>query len=254
MSIARSVATLFCLEKDESTRHALESILKTAGYDVVSFAREGDLLLELRAQIPLAILADCANPTAADSGLLKQLCARYNSVPVIVLSSDARISAAVSTIKGGAADFLAKPVRRDDLLNSLKEIVGSRHSDFGAEAPSFSLREFPGSELLTRRQLQVLQDLVSGASAKASAAHLGISFRTVESHRQTIKRELGVTTTAEIVRRVYRRAAWNGNRLRHSYVLIRSSRQSRVTGIDHDRFGALGFRANSDRGQFDLNS
>jgi DNA-binding CsgD family transcriptional regulator len=62
---------------------------------------------------------------------------------------------------------------------------------------------FPGREPLTRREQDVLAQIVAGASSKEAGRHLGISPRTIEVHRARIMEKLGAKNAADLVRIVY---------------------------------------------------
>lgn len=65
-----------------------------------------------------------------------------------------------------------------------------------------ALQEFPGRELLTSRECEVLAHIIRGVSSKAAAKALGVSPRTVEFHRLNIMQKLAARNVVELIQRV----------------------------------------------------
>ena len=103
-------------------------------------------------------------------------------------------------MKCGAVDFFEKPVQFDVLVDSLRmamKITRAKPPRPFAVTPA---RNFPGREVLTRRERDVLAQIASGASNKEAGRLLGISPRTVEVHRARIMEKLGARNAADLVR------------------------------------------------------
>jgi len=189
--------TIFILDDDTGVRETLRIILESDGYKAVCLFDEASLHKALRQRSPLAILLDVNLPGRSGLEILKDL-TRY-SVPVVMISGYGDISTAVAAIKGGALDFIQKPLKRGDVLDRLKNIdtVFSRNHKIAIQR-KLSLN-LPGREPLTRRERDVAQLVAAGSSNKEIAEALGISYRTVEDHRANIMRKLGVKSGHELV-------------------------------------------------------
>jgi two-component system CheB/CheR fusion protein len=111
-------------------------------------------------------------------------------------SSD--LSVAVEAMKAGATDFIEKPVGRDELLASI-----DRALDLSRDASRLSRWHEDAAErlaLLTPRQRQVMDRVLAGEPNKNIAADLGISQRTVESHRAAVMKRMAARSLPELAR------------------------------------------------------
>ncbi len=115
----------------------------------------------------------------------------------------------VSAMKGGARDFIQKPFRGETIVSRLEELLRDC-PPCSAEPRKVKLSSlnFPGRKPLSQREREVLGQIISGLSNKEAGSGLGISHRTVESHRARLMRKLGVRTPAELMR-----AALTGERV-----------------------------------------
>ena len=111
---------ILVIEGDVSARRVIAATLKDAGY-VVTEAGAGDhaaalLSLEQRPRVVSAILCDIRAPKINDCEAAVYFRARHPAIPVIVTSAYPDIEWAIALMKQGAADYLIKPVSREDLL------------------------------------------------------------------------------------------------------------------------------------------
>src|SRR5579863_4088269 len=113
-------------------------ILSDTDYSVTAFADSVSLVSSCRELRPLAILLDLCIPGTSGILILRQLRRMGCSSPVIVISGQADIGAAVEAMKAGAQDFLEKPFDRAELLGCLNEFCGK--NDVAEIAPTFSLK------------------------------------------------------------------------------------------------------------------
>ena len=105
---------------------------------------------------------------------------------------------AVHTLKIGAVDFLQKPVDDQRLLNAINKAVSTNliHRRNEEELSNFKAR----LENLTAREREVIRMVAQGMSNKALADTLNISEKTVQVHRGSAYRKLGIHNAAEIAR------------------------------------------------------
>ncbi|MBN8991330.1 MAG: response regulator transcription factor [Rhizobiales bacterium] len=189
---------IFILDDEADVREALRTILQSGGYKPVCFADDVGLLETVRRRCPVAILLDVNLPGRSGLEILKDLA--DCPAPVVIISGRGDIPTAVTAIKEGAQDFIQKPFRGGELLGLLEKLLAASstrcHEALGKKISSVN---FPGREPLTRRERDVLRQVVIGASNKEIATALGISFRTVEEHRSNIMRKLGVKNAAELI-------------------------------------------------------
>ena len=151
-------------------------------------AARGCLVLDVR-------MAHMSGPALQDH--LNAMGAR---IPIVFISGHGDIEIAVRTLKAGAVNFVTKPYRDQQLLDSINEALAR---DAAQRATPGATSEFASKlATLSNRERQVVDLVVAGQSSKAIARTLTISYRTVELHRSHIFDKLGVQSVAELVRLV----------------------------------------------------
>jgi PAS domain S-box-containing protein len=144
------------------------------------------------------VLLDLSMPGMSGHEVQEELARRGATLPVIVLSGQGDLAAAVKAMKLGASDFLEKPPLEEDLLAAIgRAEEASRRGRDRRHAQAAALARLGR---LSRRERQILQGLLGGLSNKAIARTLGLSPRTVEMHRASMMSDLGVGTLPEAVR------------------------------------------------------
>jgi FixJ family two-component response regulator len=186
---------IFIVDDDPAVRRTLSVILSRDGYEVACFAEGGSFLAAARVRSPACILLDVYLPGRSGLDILKDLNAEEYPVPILMISGKGDIPMAVEAIKHGALDFIEKPFRGSTVSASVQAAIAAR-----SRRSVNGLPEFPGRKPLTKREGEVLTQLVTGASTKEAAAQLGISPRTIEIHRAHIMGKLGAKNIADLVR------------------------------------------------------
>jgi len=203
---ASSRGQIFVVDDDPSMRESLSLVLEEEGYEVICFADGAALLSSARDCIPACIFLEVRLPGKSGIDILKKLRAEDYPAPIFVTSGQGDIAMAVDAIRNGASDFIEKPVTGNEIVGRVRAVVEALSQASNGSNPSkIFLLHFPGRELLTRRERDVLVHLVEGDSNKEIAHRLGVSARTVEGHRAGIMRKAGVRSTAQLVRRVLSR-------------------------------------------------
>jgi FixJ family two-component response regulator len=186
---------IFIVDDDPAVRGTLSVILSRDGYEVACFAEGGSFLAAARVRSPACILLDVYLPGRSGLDILKDLNAEEYPVPILMISGKGDIPMAVEAIKHGALDFIEKPFHGSTVSGAVQAAIAARSRRSVNELP-----EFPGRKPLTKREGEVLTQLVTGASSKEAAAQLGISPRTIEIHRAHIMGKLGAKNIADLVR------------------------------------------------------
>jgi FixJ family two-component response regulator len=192
---------IFVVDDDPGIRETLSLVLSAAGYQVICFADGAALLAVSRSRTPCCMLIDVHIPGRSGLDILKELHGEDYPAPIFMISGQGDIAMAVSAIKNGALDFIEKPFRGSEIVGRLDEAIGAyarRRADHSAS--SVASLHFPGREPLTRREREVLEQFVSGASNKEAGRALGISPRTIEDHRANIMKKLGARNAADLIR------------------------------------------------------
>jgi FixJ family two-component response regulator len=192
---------IFVVDDDPAVRDALAMVLTLEGYHVTSFAEGNTFIAAARARTPICVILDVHMPGRSGLDILKELNAQNYAAPIFVISGRGDIPMAVEAIKNGALDFIEKPFNAETVVTRVREAVGAwkRRSAESGEGP-IQLLQFPGHELLTPREREVLGQIAAGASNKEAGRLLGISPRTIEVHRARIMEKVGAKNAADLVR------------------------------------------------------
>jgi RNA polymerase sigma factor (sigma-70 family) len=130
--------------------------------------------------------------------LQDELRKRNAMLPIIIMTGYADVPTTVRAFKGGAVDFLRKPVPPKKLVAQIREAIEAdrRARDTAAQRATVTDRIAE----LTPRESQVMELLAVGNSSKEIATALGVSARTVEGHRRNILRKMNVDSAVQLAR------------------------------------------------------
>jgi len=191
---------IFIVDDDPLLLNALSVVLSREGYQVTGFGEGASFLAAAKTRTPTCIILDVHMPGQSGLNILKELKAQEYPAPIFIISGVGDIPMAVEAIKNGALDFIEKPFDASTVVTRVREAVEAfarRAQGGGADVLS---RTFPGQELLTARERDVLGQIASGSSNKQAGRELGISPRTIEVHRARIMEKLGAKNAADLVR------------------------------------------------------
>src|SRR6202035_3570131 len=118
------------------------------------------------------------------------------SIPIIFVTGYGDIRMSVQAIKAGAVEFLTKPINDDDLLNAVAHSLEKDRVDRQERAELAKIQQ--RFSMLTPREREVMQFVVSGLLNKQIAAEVGISEITVKIHRAHVMRKMEVHSLAEL--------------------------------------------------------
>jgi two-component system, LuxR family, response regulator FixJ len=191
---------IYVVDDDASVRDALSVLLTLEGFHVSVFSEGASFLAAVRRHQPHCIILDVHMPGRSGLDILKELHNQQCDVPLFIISGQGDIPMAVDAIKNGALDFIEKPFNAETLVNRIRDAIAAADR-LKIEAPSGSrlTSRFPGRDLLTPREYQVLELIAGGASSKEAGRHLGISPRTIEVHRARVMEKLGAKNTIDLV-------------------------------------------------------
>jgi FixJ family two-component response regulator len=190
---------VYVVDDDASVRDALSVMLTLEGFQVFGFADGDSFLAAVRQHQPDCIILDVHMPGRSGLDVLKELHQRQNAIPLFIISGQGDIPMAVDAIKSGALDFIEKPFHAETLVTRIREAIAAARRKAHAQAGSWLAPHFPGRDLLTPREFQVLELIAGGASSKEAGRHLGISPRTIEVHRARVMEKLGAKNTIDLV-------------------------------------------------------
>ena len=193
---ARS-ATIFVVDDDGAVRDALRGFIEQAGRTVEVYGSAQEFLDAHRSGRNGCLVVDCRMPDMDGIELLERLKAEGHQLPTIMITGYGDVPLAVRAMNAGAAGFIEKPVRGDELLAAIdRALEQARGSTELAD-----LRDAAATRIaaLTPRQRRVLDLVIAGKPSKEIAFLLGISRRTVENHRAAVMKKIGVRSLSQLI-------------------------------------------------------
>jgi two-component system nitrogen regulation response regulator GlnG len=131
----RKVPKVWVIDDDRSIRWVLERALRKAEMDVTSFSNGVGVMEALQRELPDVILTDVRMPGIDGLDLLRQVTARYPSLPVIIMTAHSDLDSAVSAFHGGAFEYLPKPFDLDEAVDQVRRACRNRREEPIAEEP-----------------------------------------------------------------------------------------------------------------------
>jgi DNA-binding NarL/FixJ family response regulator len=192
----------------EGVRHVLSG---TPGFQVVGEAAGGRQAVEVAERTqPDVVVLDISMPHGTGLEVLGELRRRAPAARVLVLSVHDDTEYVLESVRSGAAGYLRKDTTPDNLRAAVRAIAAGNgwFSPEVARHLTAAIREEPGDPdpasasagPLTAREREVLARIARGLTNKEAAAELGISIRTVETHRDNLMRKLGIHTVAGLTK------------------------------------------------------
>ena len=168
-------------------------------------ANGGELLAQLRELAVDLVLLDFDMPGISGADLIARVRSHYPQLPVLVLSMHNEAHLALRALKAGATGYITKDCNLDILLPAIRQVAGGKAFIAPSMAEQMVLQEITGVQqaphlLLTARELQVLQLLVSGLAVHEIGTELAISNKTVSTHKARAMEIMALTNTADLMR------------------------------------------------------
>jgi FixJ family two-component response regulator len=190
------------IDDDAPARNSLAEVLKTYGYAVAEYSSGMDFMASPEWDAYQCILLDIRMPDVDGIEVQKRLRRRNLRTPVIFITGHGDVPLAVRAMRGGAFDFVEKPVHDEELNAAIEAAIASVKQE--AAEPDEDERYFARVARLTPREREVMDLVVEGHSSAAIGTILGVSHRTVDHHRARILEKMEVASIAGLIRAVMR--------------------------------------------------
>jgi len=193
-------ALVFLIDDDASVRKGVSRLLRSAGYKSESFESASDFLQREQHPGPACLIVDVRMPGINGMDLQETLIQRRREEQLVFITGHGDISMCAQAMKAGAADFLPKPFGDEELLQCVERALTQSAEQRRRSAEKHQIRQL--LDLLTPREFEVMQLVITGMLNKQIAGALGRAEKTVKVHRGRVMEKLGVTSVAELVRLV----------------------------------------------------
>jgi FixJ family two-component response regulator len=189
-------STVFVIDDDVSVRESLELLIRSAGWETESFASAEEFLCHPRGSIPCCLILDLTLPGLSGLELQTKLAERLE-LPIIFVTGHSDVPMTVQAMKGGAVEFLTKPIKDTALLPAIAAAIERSREALRLESEARMLRN--RYTTLTPREREVMTLVVSGLLNKQVGGELGINEVTVKAHRGQVMRKMKADSLADLV-------------------------------------------------------
>jgi two-component system CheB/CheR fusion protein len=189
---------IFVVDDDTHLRKGMRSVLEEDGHIVEDYEACEAFLEAYRPGREACLLIDAYLPGMSGLELLQRIHDAGHRLPAIMITGNSDVPMAVQAMKAGALDFIEKPVGRIELLACVERALEQARDS----SKLLAWRETAATRVasLTPRERQIMELVLAGHPSKNIAADLGISQRTVESHRSGVMKKTGSKSLPALAR------------------------------------------------------
>jgi two-component system response regulator NreC len=204
------MTTIVLVDDHALVREGLRTVLGCEGdWAVVGEAANGLDAVALAEQLqPDVLIVDLMLPNLSGLEVIRQVGKRVPGTHIIVLSMHATESYVLAALRSGAQAYVLKDASSTEIVQAVREVLaGHRYlspplSQYALDAYIEKAKGAPldSYETLTTREREVLHLVAQGETTPVIAARLGVSPRTIETHRTNLMRKLGLRTQTDLIR------------------------------------------------------
>ena len=192
------VPIVYVIDDDESMRRGLTNLFESVGLRVEAFGSAPELLQRKLPDVPSCVVLDIRLPGMSGLDFQTLLEKAAIHIPIVFMTGHGDIPMSVKAMKAGAADFLTKPFRQQEMLDAVTAAIERDRKRRQDEKIVSNARALV--ETLTPREREILALVSAGLMNKQIAAEIGIAEITVKIHRGRIMKKMGTRSLADLVR------------------------------------------------------
>jgi FixJ family two-component response regulator len=189
---------VYVVDDDADVRDGLKSLFQSVGLNSETFGSTAEFLRTRLSDDPSCLILDVRLPGLSGLDFQTELARTRTSIPIIFITGHGDIPMTVKAMKAGAIEFLAKPLREQDLLDAVRTALDRDRARREDESKTRDIRV--RFNALSAREQQVMGLVCAGLMNKQAAAEIGISEITVKVHRHNVMKKLGARSLPELVR------------------------------------------------------
>jgi len=201
-SASKGKPIVFVVDDDVSVRESLELLIQFEGWQPETFASAEEFLARPRVLIPNCLVLDISLPNLNGLELQKLIAVDRTDMPVIFITGHGNVPMTVQAMKGGAVEFLTKPIDDDALLTAIRSALKRSEAALDEQAELQVLRDSYAA--LTPREREVMRQVASGLLNKQIGLKLDISEITVKAHRGKMMQKMKADSIADLVKMAVR--------------------------------------------------
>src|SRR5271155_347360 len=191
-------ATILVIEDDVELRHSIARLLRSVGLNTKLFGSVSEFLKSEPADGPSCLVLDVRLPGQSGLEFQRELAMAGREFPIIFVTGHGDIPMSVQAMKGGAIEFLTKPVRDQELLDAIQLGLTRDRARRENESALAALRE--RFESLSPREREIMVQVARGRLSKQIAGDIGIAEATVKVHRSRAMRKMNARSLPELGR------------------------------------------------------
>jgi len=189
--------TVYVIDDDPSVRKGLDRLLRSAGHRAECFCSAQEFLEAHDRGSVSCLILDVRLPGLDGLELQRELAEREITTPIVFITGHGDVPMSVQAMKAGALDFLTKPFHDQDLLDAVERGLAEDVKTRRARAIVAEITR--RLDLLTARERDVFNLVITGLLNKQIGAELGIVEKTVKVHRARVMEKMEVKSVAELV-------------------------------------------------------